>query len=1031
MFGFFLRKVKVVKLDMKRSSLIVWFLALSAIVFGYTKDQIVSTRIVSDKKIEWKQFGPGNAGFVNFLRFHPTIPGICLTSPDMGNTYQTDNNGAKWYTIKDVDGPGNDVDRLNDAYYSVNNASFGLLIESSRLWITSDTGKNWRTVLNCPWYDPVSTNDDGKAWYTKVSALAIDPANDNTWYVGGGAHPRGQSHLSWNSFTACNAATPRGRTKYNGDTHKGKIFRTTDGGKSWTTLSSGIDPEAQFCRIIVDPANSNLIFAASSYGLFKSENKGATWTNIGSGSLPNNTIMDMDYYYDKITGKLILYVADQVRYEPSGTTTTNTGGIYKSEDRGATWVGINSNLYLNINQLTGGVPTNYYKYIAKWFGITLTEAKAKYPVLPANMLQYFNSLNVDPTDSNTLYVGFYDAQTQYSILPGRLWQTTNRGNSWINVARDFGPAWAKDKAFWMARNNPYNDNMVEGHDISNQQFNQDYPLRSLRYCAVSPNGDVMLLYAHNTFLSTDKGVTWNQVDEHYTAKHNIVGNGNSNLPGACIFQDRRLGNGITYFGTGEHGLWRTTTDGGNGEQAVEFFPNACQTVFAGTTHPWNLNEVYTTSMRQANLDKIMRSTDGAKTWVAWGKATDAEEYMRTRNLRIDPVNPNNLYFGVNIRTGVDLTKQAGIFASNDGGKTFTRKNTGLPNFAQTADLEFDPRDKAFASLFAAVQYNSDNGGIKGGLFFTSNRGESWSEVVIDSKVMGVNNITFDHTGRMYVTTGRNLNDKSASYDEGGLWYSDDFGTTWTCVFHTPFALLVDVSPFDYNLIVCTAEAGGMNPGVYISEDRGATWSKNNRMIGENGDITDVQFDIFDASLIHLTQRGSGFYKGSFPNGAASRRITVTPGAAEIDINEVITVSAEVSAGIDKATLRFKSANTDIAEVDDMGVVAGKKQGAVRIWVTSADGRYSDFVQLNVSSKISTSVQPKAANAIVLYPNPATHTLSILGVENSVQYKIYTLVGTEMASGSGPKINISALPSGEYIVKLLTTHSVVIKQFAKK
>ena len=50
-------------------------------------------------------------------------------------------------------------------------------------------------------------------------------------------------------------------------------------------------------------------------------------------------------------------------------------------------------------------------------------------------------------------------------------------------------------------------------------------------------------------------------------------------------------------------------------------------------------------------------------------------------------------------------------------------------------------------------------------------------------------------------------------------------------------------------------------GVYISEDRGATWSKNNRMIGENGDITDVQFDIFDASLIHLTQRGSGFYKG--------------------------------------------------------------------------------------------------------------------------------------------------------------------------
>jgi len=999
-------------------------------------DMIKTQSVDSDNDVNWKQFGPGNSGFVNFLRYHPTRAGHCMTSPDMHNTYQTEDNGASWYTVRNYD-ESPMFSRLYDMFYSTKDENFGIGIECARLFTSNDMGKTWDNVKNCPWYTNNSDGDETRSWHRKVSAVGLDPTDDNTWYVGEGNFCRGQQHL-WSCITGVTGSNPTGNeNSWDSGTWQGKIWKTTNAGETWTEVSTGLDDKAQFSRIIIHPENNQLVFAGSQIGLYKSTDGGTNWTNISDGQLDNGTIMDMDYYYNATSGKFILYVADQVRYYPDGQTTKCDGGIFKSTDNGETWTNINGDLGLDINQLSGGVPDNYYQYIGKWFDSSQAQAKVDYPTKPTAALQYFNSLNVDQSQEDVLYVGFYDAQIQYSITPGRLWQTLDGGSHWTNIARDFGPAWEADKAYWESRNNPYNDNMEEGHSIFNQQWSQNYPLRSLRYCSVSPvNGDIMLLYAHNTFLSTDKGVTFKQVDETYTASGNIMGNGNSNLPGQCLWQDKRLGENVAYFGSGEHHLWKSTNDGVDGKQAAQFLPSSHESVFSVVTHPWDENTVYTTSMRQHDLDRIYKSTDAGESFEDWGRATLASEWMRTNMIRIDPINPNNMYFGVTEvagsgggsgTDGPDKDKEGGFHKSTNGGKTFDPSNSGMPDKVWVHDIEFDPRDDTRASLFAAAPWNKERR-ENGGLYHSTDRGETWTEIEVASNLEGINSVTFDYSGRLYVSAGR----REANVNNGGLFYSDDYGTTWTQIFDAPYVQFVDVSPFNRNVLTFSMGELTKNPGVFMSFDRGKTWSKNNHVMGQPDNITQVEFDLHDVNLMWVSVMGSGFYRGTVTDGDDLRKITASPGTGILNTKETLQIEAATSENL--GTLQYISDNPSVATVDSDGLVTAVKRGAVKIWVTSEDGVYSDFVYLVIDGD-ETSVKDKEQNnAISIFPNPAKIGRSVRIVSEKApidNVKIYTLAGQvilmQNAYNKTTDINTNQLSAGTYIIRVQAEKYITSKK----
>ena len=814
-------------------------------------DLMAGGRVVSGDKIIWTQEGPGNGGMSDLVRYHPNVPDTVFHGPDMGANYQSDDNGVSWYDVRDYDA-GAGFGRLRDVNYSPSNSDRAIAIEFSQLRESSDRGKSWSLVLNCPWYASSSDGSDGTSWISKVSAIAIDPNHSETWYVGAGKHTRGQFWPSDSLMKDATAANPHGPSH----DPSGKIWKTTNGGESWTELSTGLDAAAQFCRIIVNPNNSNQVFAASNVGIYRSDNGGSSWSNLG-GALPNNTIIDMDSYFSG--GTFTLYVLDQVRYYPSGSTTTNTGGVFKSTDLGASWQDITGNLYLDLNQLQWSVYNAYYDYIADWFEISKSAAQSTYSTKPSDALQPVQQIRADPIDPDTVYIGLNDPQGEHaSFGPGPLWKTSNGGSSWMMITRGHGPAFAEDASFWIPRGNPINENMTFGHEPLNQQWGDSYPQRTMRNFDVNSRGDIMLISGHNTLVSTNRGATFEQVDEDYTENGNLVGRGNSDLPGETLKQDARLRPGELYLGSGEHRLWKTTLDDIKGRAAMKQLPTM-DTVTAIAIHPSDTNTVFVTSNRQYAMGEIWRSTDGGETFSKWGDTTGATSSMRTKALTIDPVNPQYMYFGVTDRSSSDWGSPGGFYFSSDGGQNWTTRNTGLPANPRVNDMVFDPRDPSGQSLFLAAQKRTFQvpAANEGGLYHTSDRGQTWTKINVDTEVDGVNELKLDSTGRLWLTSGHRTS------SVGGLWFSDDYGSSWTQSFVSPSTDSVDVSLFNSNLVVVSVSELNGNPGIYLSEDRGMTWSKNNRIISINNRISEVEFSVHDPEVLWLSCVGAGFFKGTY------------------------------------------------------------------------------------------------------------------------------------------------------------------------
>ncbi len=113
-----------------------------------------------------------------------------------------------------------------------------------------------------------------------IARVVIDPKDANTVYVAVLGHLFG-------------ANKERG------------IYKTTDGGKNWTTLKS-IDEHTGFTDIVIDPADNKTLYAASyqrrrtafgfngggpGTGLWKTTDAGKTWAKIEGGGLPEKEKM--------------------------------------------------------------------------------------------------------------------------------------------------------------------------------------------------------------------------------------------------------------------------------------------------------------------------------------------------------------------------------------------------------------------------------------------------------------------------------------------------------------------------------------------------------------------------------------------------------------------------------------------------------------------------------------------------------------------------------------------------------------------
>lgn len=141
------------------------------------------------------------------------------------------------------------------------------------MWAGSVGGGVWRTTSGGVTWAPLTDFMGSLA----VSCLVLQPADP--------PHPP--------ASTVLYAGTGEGY--YNGDALRGAgLFKSTDGGVTWTQLSSTANPNFYWVNRLAFSADGKTLLAATRNGLFRSTNGGTTWTSLPAPV--NREILDVRFH---------------------------------------------------------------------------------------------------------------------------------------------------------------------------------------------------------------------------------------------------------------------------------------------------------------------------------------------------------------------------------------------------------------------------------------------------------------------------------------------------------------------------------------------------------------------------------------------------------------------------------------------------------------------------------------------------------------------------------------------------------------
>ena len=296
------------------------------------------------------------------------------------------------------------------------------------LFVGTASGGVWKSINGGTTFKPVFDRESVQS----IGAVAIDPSNSKNVWVGTGE--------SWmrNSVSV-------------GD----GIYKSTDGGENWTNV--GLQSSEHIAKIVVNPTDGNQVLACATGhawndsdagGVFKTSDGGKTWTRVLPGANPS-TGCGMLAASPKSSSTIYASMWDFRRQGWTFRSGGPGGGMYRSDDGGDHWT-----------ELTPGNSTGLPA--KPWGRIALAVAPAKPQVVYA-MIEakdsalfrsddggknwkrldasqymiwrpfYFANLIVDPANENKVF------KTDLQLL-----LSVNGGTSFSNVANahgDFHDAW--------------------------------------------------------------------------------------------------------------------------------------------------------------------------------------------------------------------------------------------------------------------------------------------------------------------------------------------------------------------------------------------------------------------------------------------------------------------------------------------------------------------------------------------------------------------------------------------------------------